>query len=149
MKENEEGRTSGLRRSFDDDHMRTDREGFIGECAQVHYSMMGYVPEVKPILQTVQRDITYQLQAPRAVALRFPLGNPFGSSMDASMQTRILRDALAVLDSAKTPGEIVDLPYDWEKGLTKPYLQKPDVRKSCRATISSRRSPCGEPVTAF
>ncbi len=138
-------------------------EGFIGECAPVQYSVMGYVPEVKPILDTVVReiiprllqlevdavvvsggcalshqsaaliqreveaagiptvgvsvcrDITYQLQVPRAVALRFPLGNPFGSSMDAPMQSRVLRDALALIESAKTPGEIVNLPYDWIK----------------------------------
>jgi D-proline reductase (dithiol) PrdB len=138
-------------------------EGFIGECAGEHYSMMGYVPEAKPMLQaterdllpalrkqkidavvisggcelshynaaiiqreieaagiptvavTLCRDITYHMQTPRAAALRFPLGNPFGSSMDAPMQTRILRDALSVLDSAKTPGEILDLPYDWVK----------------------------------
>ncbi len=138
-------------------------EGFIGEAAAVHYSMMGYVPEVKPVLDTVHReiiprlrgqgvdvvvvsggceishqsaaliqreieaagiptvgvsvcmDITYQLQAPRAVALRFPMGNPFGSSMDASMQSRVLRDALTLIDTVRTPGEIVSLPYDWIK----------------------------------
>jgi D-proline reductase (dithiol) PrdB len=140
-----------------------EMEGFIGECAPMHYSMMGYVPEVKPILQTAQRevipglkkqqvdvvvvsggcelshqsaalvqreieaagittvavslcrDITYQLQAPRAVALRFPFGNPFGSFMDAPMQARILRDSLSLIDSVKTPGEIAALPYDWVK----------------------------------
>ena len=61
------------------------------------------------------RDITYQLQAPRAVALRFPFGNPFGSFMDAPMQARILRDALSLIDTVKSPGEIVALPYDWVK----------------------------------
>jgi len=140
-----------------------EMEGFIGESAPVHYSMMGYVPEIKPILQTTQRelipglkqnqvdavvlgggcelshqtaaliqreieaagiatvavslcrDITYQLQAPRAVALRFPFGNPFGSIMDAPMQARILRDSLSLIDTVKSPGEIAALPYDWVK----------------------------------
>jgi len=138
-------------------------EGFIGECAPAHYSLMGYVPEVKPILDTtvreiiprlhkqevdavvvsggcemshqsgaliqreieaagiptvgvsVCRDITYHLQAPRAVTLRFPMGNPFGSSMDASMQSRVLRDALTLIGTVQTPGEIVNLAYDWIK----------------------------------
>jgi hypothetical protein len=49
------------------------------------------------------------------VALRFPLGNPFGSSMDASMQARVLRDALSLIETVQTPGEIVTLPYDWIK----------------------------------
>jgi D-proline reductase (dithiol) PrdB len=138
-------------------------EGFIGQCADIHFSFMGYVPEVKPILETINReliprlkkegidavivsggcelshqsgaliqreietagiptvgitvcpDITYQLQTPRAVALRFPMGSPFGASMDAAMQSRILKDALTLLDTVKTPGEIVNLPYDWIK----------------------------------
>ncbi len=136
-------------------------EGFIGECAPVHYSLMGYVPEVRLIVQTcvqqivpelrdagvdvavvsggcelshqsaslvqreieaagistvavsVCRDITDQMLVPRAVALRFPLGNPFGAAMDASMHSRILKDALTLLDTVRTPGEIVDLPYEW------------------------------------
>ncbi len=138
-------------------------EGLIGECAGIHYSFMGYVPEVTPIVETVIRkvipklkssevdavvvsggcelshqsgaliqreieaagvptvgisvcpDITYQLQVPRAVAIRFPMGNPFGASMDASMQSRVLRDSLSLLHTVKTPGEIVYLPYDWVK----------------------------------
>lgn len=136
-------------------------EGFIGECANTHYSMMGYVPEAQLILDTVtaeiipklksqkveavlisggcelshqsagliQReieaagiptvgisvcpDITDQLQVSRAVALRFPLGSPFGASMDTSMQLRVLRDALALIDTIKIPGEIVMLSYEW------------------------------------
>jgi D-proline reductase (dithiol) PrdB len=136
-------------------------EGFIGECADVHYSLMGYVPEVQRILDTVtaeviprlkerkveavlvsggcelshqsgaliQReieaagiptvgvsvcpDITDHLQVPRAVTLRFPMGSPFGASMDTSMQLRVLRDALSLIESTKAPGEIVHLPYEW------------------------------------
>jgi D-proline reductase (dithiol) PrdB len=136
-------------------------EGFIGECANIHYSLMGYVPEVPLILDTVtgeiiprlkerhveavlisggcelshqsgaliQReieaagiptvsvsvcpDITDRLQVPRAVALRFPLGSPFGASMDTTMQLRVLRDALSLIDTVKTPGEVVSLPYEW------------------------------------
>ena len=64
---------------------------------------------------TVCPDITERLCVPRAVALRFPMGCPFGASMDASMQLRVLRDALSLLETAKAPGEIVRLPYDWIK----------------------------------
>jgi D-proline reductase (dithiol) PrdB len=143
--------------------LELEMEGVIGENSAVHYSMMGYVPEVKPILETVSReiiprlkehevdavvisggcalshqsaaliqrqieaagivtvgvsvcrDVTYRLQVPRAVALRFPLGNPFGASMDASMQSRVLRDALNLIDTVQTPGEVINLPYDWVK----------------------------------
>jgi D-proline reductase (dithiol) PrdB len=136
-------------------------EGYVGECAPLHYSLMGYVPQVTRIVQTaveqiipglraqevdvvlvsggcelshqsaglvqreieaagiptvgvsVCRDITYQLQVPRAVGLRFPLGNPFGAAMDTPMHSRVLKDALALIESAKAPGEVVDLPYEW------------------------------------
>ncbi len=64
---------------------------------------------------SVCHDISYQLQVPRAISLRFPLGNPFGSSMDAPMQSRILRDALTLVDTARTPGEVVRMPYEWVK----------------------------------
>ena len=138
-------------------------DGFIGECADIHYALMGYVPEVDLIVATavnemipllkernidvavisggcelshqsaalVQRevekagiptvevtvcpDITEKLNVPRAVALRFPMGSPFGASMDAPMQLRVLRDALSLIESVKVPGEIVKLPYDWIK----------------------------------
>jgi D-proline reductase (dithiol) PrdB len=138
-------------------------EGFIGECADVHYTMMGYVPEVDRIVATavnemipllkqrnidvavisggcelshqsaalIQRevetagiatvgvtvcpDITEKLNVPRAVALRFPMGSPFGAPLDAPMQLRVLRDALSLIETVKVPGEIAKLPYDWIK----------------------------------
>lgn len=138
-------------------------DGFIGECADCHYSLMGYVPEVRPIIETIvqkvtpalqsrqvdavvvsggcelshqsagliQReieaagiptvavsvcyDISSRLQVPRAVALRFPLGNPFGAPLDNATQSRVLRDALVLLENARAPGEILRLPYDWIK----------------------------------
>ncbi len=138
-------------------------EGFIGECADVHYTLMGYVPEaalisatavkgILPLLKgrgidaavisggcelshqsaaliqreieaagiptvgvTVCPDITERMKVPRAVALRFPMGSPFGASMDTPMQLRVLRDALSLIESVKVPGEVVKLPYDWIK----------------------------------
>jgi D-proline reductase (dithiol) PrdB len=138
-------------------------DGCIGECANVHYALMGFVPEAPLIVATaakeiiprlkaqqvdvalvcggcelshqsaglIQReietagiatvgisvcpDITARLLVPRAVALRFPLGSPFGVSMDVAMQLRVLRDALSLIDTATTPGEVVRLPYDWVK----------------------------------
>jgi D-proline reductase (dithiol) PrdB len=138
-------------------------EGFISECTNAHYGLMGFVPEVPLIVATVQKeiipklkergvdavvisggcelshqsagliqreiesagiptvavtvcpDITERLKVPRAVALRFPMGSPFGASMDTAMHLRVLRDALSLLETAKAPGEIVHLPYDWAK----------------------------------
>lgn len=62
---------------------------------------------------TVCRDITQLLNAPRAVALRFPLGNPFGHPFDEIMQFRIIKNALQALETFEEPGVIQDLAYDW------------------------------------
>jgi D-proline reductase (dithiol) PrdB len=59
------------------------------------------------------RDLTAQVKPPRAVFVNFPMGNAFGRPGDADGQRRILKDALALAESATTPGALVDLPYDW------------------------------------
>jgi len=55
-----------------------------------------------------------QVKPPRSAFLNFPLGHQCGKPHDAGLQTRILRDALNVLATAACPGEIVDLPYEWD-----------------------------------
>jgi hypothetical protein len=61
------------------------------------------------------RDMMSQVKAPRAVFVDFPLGRQCGGPGDVELQTRILRDALEVLASARVRGRIVDLPYAWEE----------------------------------
>jgi len=55
-----------------------------------------------------------RLKAPRSVFIDFPLGRQCGKPHDIDMQTSILKDTLNVLVAATTPGEIVDLPYEWD-----------------------------------
>ena len=54
-----------------------------------------------------------RVKPPRSAFLNFPLGRQCGKPHDAPLQTAILKDALGVLNSATSPGEIVDLPYEW------------------------------------
>ena len=53
------------------------------------------------------------VKAPRGVFVDFPLGHQCGRPGDIQLQTQILRDTLDVLVSAKTPGTLVDLTYQW------------------------------------
>ena len=53
------------------------------------------------------------VKAPRGVFVDFPLGRQCGKPGDIQLQTQILRDTLEVLVSAKTPGTLVDLTYQW------------------------------------
>jgi hypothetical protein len=55
------------------------------------------------------------VKAPRNVFVNFPLGRQCGKPNEANLQTQILKDALRVLVTATTPGEIVDLPYEWHE----------------------------------
>lgn len=56
-----------------------------------------------------------QVKAPRNVFINFPLGRLCGKANDPDLQTQILQDTLSYLAEAKTPGEIADLPYEWDE----------------------------------
>ncbi len=56
-----------------------------------------------------------QVKPPRSAFINFPLGRQCGKPHDVDLQIRILKDALNILVAAKTPGNIVDLPYEWDE----------------------------------
>ena len=58
-------------------------------------------------------DITERIRPPRVAFLNFPLGNPTGRPRDPEGQRQILRDVLRLAETAREPGEIVELPYRW------------------------------------
>jgi D-proline reductase (dithiol) PrdB len=62
------------------------------------------------------RDIIEAVKPPRAVFVNFPLGHQTGKPFDRPLQIAILKAAFETLKSAKTPGTIVDLPYQWRDG---------------------------------
>ena len=41
------------------------------------------------------------------------MGNPFGKPFDRVQQCKILLDVLHALESVKTGGENINLPYEW------------------------------------
>ena len=51
--------------------------------------------------------------APRVAAISHPFGRPFGDVGDAGTQRAVLGAALDVLERARTPGEVVHLPFRW------------------------------------
>lgn len=55
-----------------------------------------------------------RVKAPRNVFINFPLGHNCGKPLQVDLQKSILKDTLNVLLTAKNPGEVVDLPYEWE-----------------------------------
>lgn len=136
-------------------------ENFIGELAEHHYGLMGYIPEYElvekgpaaeiaqklkkeqvdlllitpgcplshqtsailqrvaesagiPTLQiTLCKDVTEHIGVPRAVFVRFPLGNVLGNPMDDIIQFRVLKESLQAAKKIMRPGQVLDLPYTW------------------------------------
>jgi D-proline reductase (dithiol) PrdB len=68
---------------------------------------------IPTVLVSTGRDLTFQVRPPRSVFVNFPMGNPFGRPGDREQQTRILLDALHLVETAHEGGVLVDLPYDW------------------------------------
>ena len=59
------------------------------------------------------RDITQSVRPPRSVFLDYPLGSTCGRPHDAANQRAVLLAGLGLLETGRTPGEIVDLPDEW------------------------------------
>ena len=68
---------------------------------------------ISTVTYTNARDIAASAGNPRQIFLNYPLGNPAGRPNDPENQRSVLRAGLKLLEDAKTPGTIVDLPYTW------------------------------------
>ena len=54
------------------------------------------------------RSIAEKVRPPRTLAVSFPHGFPLGAPNDAALQSKVLRAALGLLETATEPGAIVD-----------------------------------------
>lgn len=52
---------------------------------------------------------------PRVAAVAHPLGRPYGDVDDTERQRAVLRAALEIFVTAKTPGTVVHLPFEWHQ----------------------------------
>jgi hypothetical protein len=59
------------------------------------------------------RDITQAVRPARSVFLDYPLGSTCGRPHDRANQREVILAGLALLETGRTPGEIVDLPHEW------------------------------------
>lgn len=51
--------------------------------------------------------------APRTLAVEFPFAQTLGRPHNTDLQTRVIRQALEVLQTAKQPGVIIHSPEEW------------------------------------
>ncbi len=66
---------------------------------------------------TVNMMPAYQrlVGAPRVAAVAHPLGRPFGDVDDTERQRGVLRAALELFRTAKEPGAVAHLPFEWHQ----------------------------------
>ena len=67
------------------------------------------------LIISLRPDVTQGTGAPRAMHIRFPMGNPVGEPGRPRQQRRILLSALEVLAQLRSPGLLVELPYRWRR----------------------------------
>jgi hypothetical protein len=82
-------------------------------------------------------DITERVRPPRAAFLNFPLGYPVGRPHEPAEQLAVLRAALRLVETATTPGEIVQLPFswpdpDWEEETIRGYKDEAHIVRDTR-----------------
>jgi len=83
------------------------------------------------------RDITDRIKPPRVAFLNYPLGNALGRPNEGQEQLMILRQALALLETASQPGSTIGLPFRWPEpgwahALRAQYKAEADVVKRQR-----------------
>ena len=65
------------------------------------------------ILVTLMPFWAEKIGVPRALAVEFPFGHTLGQPHDTAQQMRVIRQALAALETAQAPGTIVHSPERW------------------------------------
>ena len=60
------------------------------------------------------RAIAERVQPPRTLLVPFPFGAPFGDPGNESLQLGVLREALALLETAEKPGIIIESGFRWK-----------------------------------
>ncbi len=64
---------------------------------------------------------------PRSAAIEYPYGRPVGEVGDRNGQREVLREALSMLEKAKTPGEVFHLPFIWPEEPKRADWQPPEM----------------------
>lgn len=71
--------------------------------------------DIRTVALTFLPELTELIGTPRALSVRFPYGAPFGNPLNRWLQTRVLREALTLLDEATAPRTIRASAYRWRQ----------------------------------
>ena len=69
--------------------------------------------DIPTVCVVMNRDITENVKAPRALFVHFPYGAPLGPAGHPETQEAVIRAALELLESATQSGAIVEADIEW------------------------------------
>ncbi len=72
---------------------------------------------------------------PRSAAIAYPFGRPVGEVHDQQGQRDVLREAIAMLETADTPGEIKHLPFVWPETPKETNWQPSEISPIIKANL--------------
>jgi D-proline reductase (dithiol) PrdB len=61
------------------------------------------------------RNYTEKVKPPRSIFLRWPFGHPLGEPFNVAQQRAVLAEAFRAFYAIDTPGEIIDVPFQWKR----------------------------------
>jgi len=70
---------------------------------------------ISTIVLTPTPEFNRELGFPRTVAVEYPYGRPVGEVGDVKGQREVLLKTLGALENAKSPGSVVNLPFEWHE----------------------------------
>ena len=79
------------------------------------------------VVLTPMPEFHRQVGIPRSAAIAFPFGRLLGDVGDSQGQKQVLTAALTVLEEARDPGHIQDLPYVWPEEPKDTHWHPPEI----------------------
>jgi hypothetical protein len=79
------------------------------------------------IVLTPTPEFNREVGFPRIAAIEYPYGRPVGEVGDVKGQKAVLQETLTILENAKTPGQVVDLAFDWPEDPAKVKWHPPEI----------------------
>ena len=64
---------------------------------------------------SIARNVSESVKPPRTYYLKYPFGHAMGEAFNRPQQKQIFLDCLKILETASTPGKIIDSKYRWKK----------------------------------
>ena len=79
------------------------------------------------VVLTITPEFNREIGMPRIAAIEYPFGRPIGQPNDPEGQRKVLLEALQVLDSARSPGQVSHLDFTWPEAPKDTKWHPPEI----------------------